>query len=155
MVLLLQSKETEKNNLILEEILSWMINLVNLNLNYVVIKQAKSLLSKCLVEYSRTKCIEVVSIRDSVNNSELEDKVLTVFQKVGCELSPQNLEASHSLAKTDFLIHEKWFVMIAIPHGSIAKLKVWSWIKILLRISISKITVIFSYFEDFRAFRIS
>ena len=94
-----------------------MINLVNLNLNYVVIKHAKSLLSKGLVDmerqcwsnaqYSRRECIEVVGIRDSINNNELEDKVLTVFKKIECELSPQNLEACHSLGKSDFLIHEK------------------------------------------------
>ena len=44
-------------------------------------------------QYSRRECIEVVDIPDSVDNSELEVKVLTVFQKIGCELSPQDLEA--------------------------------------------------------------
>ena len=38
-------------------------------------------------------CIEVLGIPDSVNNNELEVKVLTGFQKIGCELSPQDLEA--------------------------------------------------------------
>ena len=57
-------------------------------------------------QYSRRECIEVVGIPGSVNNNELEVKVLTVFQKNGCELSPQDLEACHSLGKTDFLIQE-------------------------------------------------
>ena len=41
----------------------------------------------------------MVGIPDSVNNNELEDNVLTVFQKIGCELSPRDLEASHRLKK--------------------------------------------------------
>ena len=35
----------------------------------------------------------------SVNNNELEVKVLIVFQKIGCELSPRDLEACHRLRK--------------------------------------------------------
>ena len=31
--------------------------------------------------YSRRECMEAMGIPDSVNNNELEDKVLTVFQK--------------------------------------------------------------------------
>ena len=38
--------------------------------------------------YSRRECIEMVGIPNSVNNNELEDKVLRVFQRIGCELSP-------------------------------------------------------------------
>ena len=44
------------------------------------------------------------------------------------------------------------FVIIAIPHGSIAKLKVWSWKKILLKGSNSKITVIFRWFQSLQNF---
>ena len=48
-------------------------------------------------QYSRRECIEVVGILNNIN--ELEDKVLIVFQKLGCELSPQDLEACHRLRK--------------------------------------------------------
>ena len=75
----------------------------------VVVKQANSLLSKRKVDmerqcwanaqYSRREYIEVVGIPDSVNNNELEDKALTVFQKIGCELSFQGLEACNRLKK--------------------------------------------------------
>ena len=75
----------------------------------VVVKQANSLFSKRLVDmerqcwanaqYSRRECIEVVGIPNSVNNNELEDKVLTVFQKIWCELSPRDLEVCHRLRK--------------------------------------------------------
>ena len=41
----------------------------------------------------------MVRIPNSVNNSELEDKVLIVFQRNGCEISPRDLEACHRLRK--------------------------------------------------------
>ena len=46
-------------------------------------------------QYSRREYVEVVGILDSVNNNELEDKVLTVFHKIGYELFPLDLEACH------------------------------------------------------------
>ena len=42
-------------------------------------------------QYCRSECSKGVGIPNSVNNNELEDKVLTVFQKTGCELSPRDL----------------------------------------------------------------
>ena len=75
----------------------------------VVVKQA--LLSKCLVDmerqcwanahYSRRECIKMVGVSDSVNKNELEDQVLTVLQKIGCELSPRDLEVCHHLSKNN------------------------------------------------------
>ena len=50
-------------------------------------------------QYSRREWIEVVDIPNSGNNNELENKVLTIFQKIGCELSPRELEACHHLRK--------------------------------------------------------
>ena len=51
-----------------------------------------------------------------------------------------------------FLYHTRQsFVMITIPHGSTAKLKIWSRKKILLRSAISKTTVISNYFEHFES----
>ena len=92
MVISLQSKETEKNDLILEEIRKLHDKFSQLESENVVVKQANSLLSKRLVDmerqcwanaqYSRRECIEVVGIPNSINNNELEDKVLTVFQKI-------------------------------------------------------------------------
>ena len=108
MVLSLQSKETEKNDLILDEIHQLNDKFSQIESESVVIKQANSLLSKRLVvmerqcwanvQYSSRECIEMVRIANSVNNSQLEDKVLIVFQKIGCEISP-DLEACHRLRK--------------------------------------------------------
>ena len=92
MVISLQSKETEKNDLILQEICNLNDKFSQLESENVVIKKANSLLAKRLVDmerqcwanaqYSRRECIEVVGIPNSINNNELEDKVLTVFQKI-------------------------------------------------------------------------
>ena len=109
MVLSLQSKETEKNDLILDEIHQLNDKFSQIESESVVIKQANSLLSKRLVvmerqcwanvQYSSRECIEMVRIANGVNNSQLEDKVLIVFQKIGCEISPRDLEACHRLRK--------------------------------------------------------
>ena len=48
---------------------------------------------------SRRECLEVVGISDSVQNNELEDKVLTIFKKIGSEVSPRDIEACHRLKK--------------------------------------------------------
>ena len=53
------------------------------------------------------------------------------------------------------LYHTRQSFVIAIPHASIAKVKVWLPNKIFLRIAISKKTVIFNYFEDSKVFSLS
>ena len=50
-------------------------------------------------QYSRRECLEVVGIPDSVQNNELEDKVLIIFKKIGSEVSPSDIEACHRLKK--------------------------------------------------------
>ena len=50
-------------------------------------------------QYSRRECLEVVGIPDSVQNNELEDKVLTIFNKIASELSPCDNETCHCLEK--------------------------------------------------------
>ena len=52
-------------------------------------------------KYSKRECIEVVGIANSVNNNELEDKLLSAFQKIGCKISPRELEACHRLRKNN------------------------------------------------------
>ena len=41
----------------------------------------------------------MVEIPDSVQNNEFEDKVLTIFKKIGIEVSPRNIETCHRLKK--------------------------------------------------------
>ena len=41
----------------------------------------------------------MVGIPDSFQNNELEDKVLTIFKKIGCEVSLRDIETCHCLKK--------------------------------------------------------
>ena len=119
-VLSLQSKETEKNDLILEEIRKLNDKFSQLESANVVMKQANSSLSKRLVEmerqcwanaqYSRRECNRVVGIPNSDNSNELEDKIFTVFQKIRCELSLRDLEACHRLGKNSEMINVRGFM---------------------------------------------
>ena len=97
------------NNEILDQVRQLNQKFCQLESENSIVKQTDSLLSKRLVDierqcwanfqYSRRGCLEVVGIPDSVQNNELEDKVLTVFKKIVSELSPRGIEACHRLKK--------------------------------------------------------
>ena len=97
------------NNEILDEERQLNQKFSQLEAENCVVKQANSLLLKRLVDmarqcwanaqYSRRECLEVVGIPDSVQNNELEDKVLTIFKKIGSEVSPRDIEAFCRLKK--------------------------------------------------------
>ena len=93
-LLSLQSKVESANNEIIDQVRQLNQKFSQLESEYSIVKQANSLLSKRLVE-----CLEVVGIPDSVQNNELEDKVLTIFKKIGSEVSPRDIEACHRLKK--------------------------------------------------------
>ena len=79
---------------------------------------ANSLLQKRLVDmdsqywanaqHSRRECLEVVGIPDSVQNNKLEDRVLTIFKKIGSEVSPRDIEACHRLRKNNARVIVKY-----------------------------------------------
>ena len=108
-LLSLQSKVESANNEILDQVRQLNQKFSQLESENSILKQANSLLSKRLVDmerqcwantqYSRRECLEVVGIPDSVQNNELEDKVLTIFKKIGSEVSPRDIEACHRLKK--------------------------------------------------------
>ena len=50
-------------------------------------------------QYSRRECLEIVSIPRSVDGNSLEEKVIQVFEKVGCNIDSSNIEAFHRLTK--------------------------------------------------------
>ena len=41
----------------------------------------------------------MVGIPDSIENKELEDKVLTILRKIGSKISPHDIVACHRLKK--------------------------------------------------------
>ena len=91
-LLSLQSKVESVNNEILDQVRQLNQKFSQLESENSIVNQANSLLSKRLVnmerqcwanaQYSRRKCLEVMGIPDSVQNSELEDKVLNIFKKI-------------------------------------------------------------------------
>ena len=91
-LLSLQSKVESVNNEILHQVRQLNQKFSQLESENSIVNQANSLLSKRLVnmerqcwanaQYSRRKCLEVMGIPDSVQNNELEDKVLNIFKKI-------------------------------------------------------------------------
>ena len=90
-LLSLQSKVQSANNEILDQVCQ-----LNQKFNQLVDMERQCWAN---TQYSRRECLEVVGIPDSVQNNELEDKVLTIFKKIGSEVSPRDIEACHRLKK--------------------------------------------------------
>ena len=50
-------------------------------------------------QYSRRECLELVSVPRSVSDGDLEENVLKIFEKVGCSIEENNIEACHWTSK--------------------------------------------------------
>ena len=108
-LLSLQSKVESANNETLDQVRRLNQKFNQLESENIIVKQANSLISIRLVDmerqcwanaqYSRRECLEMVAIPDSVQNNELEDMVLTIFKKIGSEVSPCDIEVCHRLKK--------------------------------------------------------
>ena len=46
-------------------------------------------------QYSRRECLEVVGIPRQVDDKNLETKVLSIFQKIGCIIDPNFIDNCH------------------------------------------------------------
>lgn len=55
-------------------------------------------------QYARRGCLEVVSILDSVQDNELVDKVLGIFEKIDCKVSSRDIEVCHCLKKANGMV---------------------------------------------------
>ena len=55
-------------------------------------------------QYSRRECLEIVGVPRSVPDNEIETKVCGIFQKIGCEITSDNIEACHRLKNKDRVI---------------------------------------------------
>lgn len=84
---------------------SWIKNLVNLKLKIVLRSRLIRyywkdwLIWKCNAgqtpSVSKESVLKWWGIRDSGQNNELETKVLTIFEKIGYEVSPRDIKACH------------------------------------------------------------
>ena len=46
-------------------------------------------------QYSRRECLEVVGIPRQVDDKNLETKMLSIFQKIGCIIDPNFIDNCH------------------------------------------------------------
>ena len=74
-------------------------------LNNVVSKMSLKIVdleSKCnsLEQYGRRNNLEISGIPDSVDQTDLEDKVVEIFDKIGVDLSNDEIEACHRIGKS-------------------------------------------------------
>ena len=109
LVLKLQEKVSTVNEEVLDEVRKINKNFERLESDLSVTKNANCLLQKQIVklerecwanaQYSRRECLEVVGIPSSVSHDCLEDKVLDIFDQVGCRIKKENIEACHRLNK--------------------------------------------------------
>ena len=51
-------------------------------------------------QYSRRECLDVVGIPREVSGEVLEEKVLKLLGKRGCNISPERIEACHHVGRT-------------------------------------------------------
>ena len=103
-VLALQT-EKESTTKILEEVRALNDKFINLESQLLVTKNVNSLLQERVIDlerqcwanaqYTRRECLEVSGIPSNVKQNELEDKLITIFKKVGCDIKSENIEAGH------------------------------------------------------------
>ena len=71
-------------------------------------------------QYSRRDCLEVAGIPESVKQNELEDKVLRIFKKVGCDIPTDNIKACHRVRRHNNH-HHQIFEMEGLPTNIFGK----------------------------------
>ena len=107
--LALQDKVESGNTEILEEIRKLNDNFKNIEGELIVSKKVNSELQKHIIQlekqcwanaqYSRSECLELVGIPSSIEQDQLEDKVVEIFNKVRCNIVKENVEACHRIGK--------------------------------------------------------
>ena len=113
-VLYLQSKLDEANKHVVEEICKLSDAILKFQSKLAVLRQVNSLLSNRLtsierqcwanVQYSRRECLDVIDVPSEVDADVLEEKVLNIFGKVGCDIPPERIEACDRISKKSSVI---------------------------------------------------
>ena len=107
----LQSKSEDKDNKVLEEVRKvneWIQKLhaelaITKNVNNLLVTRLSTLERQCWAnaQYSRRECLDIVGIPREVSGEVLEEKVLNIFGKLGCDISPDHIEAYHRVGRTN------------------------------------------------------
>ena len=110
-VLPLQSKFDQANKKMLEEILTLNNTFSTLESELSVTKAVNSLLLSRLVkmkhlcwanaQYSRRECLDIIGIPSEVEANVLEEKVVNIFENLGCNIPPNHIEACHRVSRGD------------------------------------------------------
>ena len=108
-VLSFQNKLVQANNKVLEEIRKLKNNFSELEFKLSVTKQGNSLLSRRLVnmerqcwaeaQHSRRGCLDIIGIPNEVETDVLEEKVVNIYEKLGCNIPSNRIEACHRVSK--------------------------------------------------------
>ena len=109
-IILSQQRKIDQDNIgWLDEIRKLNHNFSKLEADVTVAKNISNLLSQQVVDlqrqcwanaqYSRRECLEVAGIPHSVDDNILEEKVIQVFEKIGCNTDSSNIEACHCITK--------------------------------------------------------
>ena len=71
------------------------------NINNLLSQRVVGLERQCWAnaQYLRRECLEIVGIPRSVDDISLEEKVIQVFEKVGCKIDSSNIEACDLITK--------------------------------------------------------
>ena len=95
-VLSQQTQMDAANSEIMDQLRKFNENSEKLQSELIVVKQVNSVLSERLVSMER-QCW--VGVPRSVSDGDLEEKVLKIFEKVGCPIEGNNIEACHRISK--------------------------------------------------------
>ena len=60
-------------------------------------------------QYSRRECFDIMSIPREVSGEVLEEKVLKIFKKLCCDISPDRTEAFHCVGRTTDIVIIKFY----------------------------------------------
>ena len=76
---------------------------VTTHVNTELTKRIMTLERQCSTnaQYSRKECVEVVVIPRKVDDKHLEEKVLSIFQKVSSTITPEFIDDCHRLGKNN------------------------------------------------------
>ena len=105
----LDEANNEANNKVLKEARNLLDAITKLSSELSITKHVNTLLSSRLVslerqywanaQYSIRECLDILGISPEVSGEVLEEKILNIFDKIGCSISPDYIESCHRISK--------------------------------------------------------
>ena len=101
----------DKDNTVLEEVRKLNESISKLhaelavtkNVNNLLITRLSTLEKQCWAnaQYPRRECLDIAGIPRELSGDNLEEKVLNIFGKLGCDISPDCIEECHHVGRTN------------------------------------------------------